>query len=156
MVNQQDKIESYKAERDIIKADIALSRQHQDTLIRECLVSFANDSGDTFIPVSVFDNLTIGHRYKVNDGVYFIPLEYADNVWIFLTVIEAGYFFGIQDHDVPETCTVTDGVFMDKLSGAKYLPGEKVVWPEGKKHKPGSEEGCRVLVEFDTSNLKNS
>lgn len=148
--------EAYKKEATALRESIDAKQARIQTALDNCLVRFACDEGDTLICVEDFGNLKLGERQYVNEGIYFIPIEYGVKEWVFYTHIDPGYYFGIHDHNVGELCKVISGILIDKITGDTYSPGETAYWPAKEKHKPGGEVETELLVIFNIEHLKGT
>lgn len=149
----------YEQERERLRESIEKKNTRIKKALDACLVQFRSDEGDTLINIQQFGNLTLGERFYVNKGIYFIPVEYGVSTWVFYTVIEPGYFFGFHEHNVPEVCKVIAGVLVNQKDGKEYQPGQIASWDKFTLHKPGAKVNggvLELLVIFDITGIEGT
>lgn len=135
---------NYLSERDSLRKNIA----DKAASLRQLLDKFYSDDSDGFISIEDFKGLNLGQKYYVSDGVYFVPIDFNDEYLEFHTVIQGGYFYGVQWHDKMEICEVSKGEMVDKISGRTCNVGEKMTFGAFEKHKPGAYVDTESNVKF--------
>jgi len=117
--------------------------------VSEMLNSFDSDTGETMVSWEQLREAKVGERNEVNSKVSFEKVDESDNHQRFLSYMEEGGSFGVQEHDCYEVCKILKGNLIEPLRGYSiFCEGDQILYAPYEKHKPQSSSQSIYEVIF--------
>lgn len=131
-----NEIQALRAQRELMRMEM----KQITSSIDDMLGRFCNDEGETLITAASMMMCNVGEMNQVNDKVRFIRQESEQDILHFITYVDAGGSFGVQDHDVVEICRVVKGHLIESMrDDVEIKMGESIQYEAFEKHKPRAD-----------------